>query len=251
MRAPAQAGSQVQSPARVTTDVLILAAFDSRARAPLGRVRRSPGHDRGRAKDRRPHRGHRARRLPPWALRSTSASSSLARSSSSARAARIAAPGSSIGDVVVAGRLRLVDPAAIAGTARFPEPMGVAAETDASLANALAALGRAPMLRRDDARDHGRRRSGGADRARAWGRRSSTSRRTASRRRALPAASRSSPSSASPTSSGSAGRAEWLANHRRAEDGGGGARAPLDPWRRLKRGQPEARSRRGRSGGDA
>lgn len=52
-------------------------------------------------------------------------------------------PGSglAIGDVVVARRLLLVDPAAIAGAAQFPEPMTIAAPVHDALTEAFAALG--------------------------------------------------------------------------------------------------------------
>ncbi|HTB71815.1 MAG TPA: hypothetical protein VK762_01165 [Polyangiaceae bacterium] len=49
--------------------------------------------------------------------------------------------GLAIGDVVVARRLVLVDPAATAGTAQFPEPMTIAAQADGPLGEAFAALG--------------------------------------------------------------------------------------------------------------
>ncbi len=49
--------------------------------------------------------------------------------------------GLAIGDVVVARKLLLVDPAAMAGTAQFPEPMTIAAQADGPLGEAFAALG--------------------------------------------------------------------------------------------------------------
>ncbi len=55
-----------------------------------------------------------------------------------------AGAGLAIGDAIAAARLCLVDPASLAGTAQFPEPMTIAAGTDASLTKAFAALGARP-----------------------------------------------------------------------------------------------------------
>jgi nucleoside phosphorylase len=52
--------------------------------------------------------------------------------------------GLAIGDVVAARRLRLVDPASIAGTAQFPEAMVITAEAHGPMTDALAALGVRP-----------------------------------------------------------------------------------------------------------
>jgi len=52
--------------------------------------------------------------------------------------------GLAVGDVVVARRLLLIDPAAIAGAAQFPEPMTIAAPAHDALAEAFAALGARP-----------------------------------------------------------------------------------------------------------
>jgi nucleoside phosphorylase len=52
-----------------------------------------------------------------------------------------ASAGLAIAEVVVARRLRLVDPVALDGLTEFPEPMQVALDADASLAGGLAADG--------------------------------------------------------------------------------------------------------------
>jgi futalosine hydrolase len=52
-----------------------------------------------------------------------------------------AGAGLAIGDVIVARRLRLVDPASLAGAAQFPEPMAITADADGPLTEAFAALG--------------------------------------------------------------------------------------------------------------
>jgi nucleoside phosphorylase len=46
-----------------------------------------------------------------------------------------------IGDVVVAGRLRLIDPASFDGMTEFPEPMAIAAQADPAMNEAFAASG--------------------------------------------------------------------------------------------------------------
>jgi futalosine hydrolase len=52
--------------------------------------------------------------------------------------------GLDIGDVVAARRMRLVDPSSLAGAAQFPEPMAIASETHDAMTEALAASGVRP-----------------------------------------------------------------------------------------------------------
>ncbi len=219
MRAPAQAGSQVQSPARVTTDVLILAAFTPEL-APLsagfgGRPDTTVG-------------GRRiATRIAGIGLAAASVGSAEHIGELEPRAVVLVGTcgayrgaGLSIGDVVVAGPLRLVDTAAIAGTAQFPEPMGIATETDASLANALAALGARRCcvattlaITVDD--------EAAARIARGVG---AEAEHLEAHGVATACASRGVPFVAVfgvANLVGSTGRAEWLANHRRAEAAAG------------------------------
>jgi nucleoside phosphorylase len=49
-----------------------------------------------------------------------------------------------IGEVISARRVRLVDPAALAGAAQFPEPMSIVADAHTPIVNALAAVGASP-----------------------------------------------------------------------------------------------------------
>jgi nucleoside phosphorylase len=55
-----------------------------------------------------------------------------------------AGAGLAIGDAIAARRLRLADPASIAGDAQFPESMAVETETHRPMTDALAALGARP-----------------------------------------------------------------------------------------------------------
>jgi nucleoside phosphorylase len=128
--------------------------------------------------------------------------------------------GLSIGDLVVAGALRLVDTAAIAGTAQFPEPMGIAAETDPSLAGALCALGARRCcvattlaITIDD--------EAAARIAQGVG---AEAEHLEAQGVAMACASRGVPFVSVfgvANLVGSAGRAEWLANHQRAEEAAG------------------------------
>jgi futalosine hydrolase len=55
-----------------------------------------------------------------------------------------AAAGLSIGDVVAARRVRLVDPSVAAGTSQFPEPMSVLVDTHTGMTRGLEAAGANP-----------------------------------------------------------------------------------------------------------
>jgi nucleoside phosphorylase len=55
-----------------------------------------------------------------------------------------AGKGLAIGDVVVARHLRLVDPASLAGAAQFPEPMAISTESDGAMMHGLVAAGIRP-----------------------------------------------------------------------------------------------------------
>ncbi len=57
-----------------------------------------------------------------------------------------AGSGIAIGQVVVARRVRLVDPSVLGGSAQYPEPMSLVSEADASIAAALARAAAAPMV---------------------------------------------------------------------------------------------------------
>jgi futalosine hydrolase len=52
-----------------------------------------------------------------------------------------AGAGLGVGDVVVARRVRLVDPAVVQGAAQFPDPMSLTCDTDPSLLAGLASAG--------------------------------------------------------------------------------------------------------------
>jgi nucleoside phosphorylase len=128
--------------------------------------------------------------------------------------------GLSIGDVVVARRLCLVDPGALAGTAQFPEPMEMEAEAHAPITEALIALGARPCrvattlaITVDDGAAALIGQGTGADveHLEAQG-------------VAMACASRRVPFAAVlgvANFVGAGGRAEWLANHRRAEAAAG------------------------------
>ena len=216
---PAQPGSRVQSPARVPTDILILAAFAPEL-APLsaafgGRADATVG---GRKI---------VTRIAGIGLPAACVGSAAHLGELEPRAVVLVGTcgahrgaGLSIGDVVVAGPLRLVDAAAIAGTAQFPEPMGVAAETDRSLAGAFAALGARRCcvattlaITVDD--------EAAARIAQAVG---AEAEHLEAHGVATACASRGVPFVAVfgvANLVGSTGRAEWLANHRRAEEAAG------------------------------
>lgn len=55
-----------------------------------------------------------------------------------------ATAGLALGEVVVARRLRLVDPGSLSGAAQFPEPMAIALEPHGPMTDALAAQGARP-----------------------------------------------------------------------------------------------------------
>ncbi len=128
--------------------------------------------------------------------------------------------GLSIGEVVVARHLRLVDPAALAGAAQFPEPMQITAEPYAPLTAAFTALGARPCLVAttlaitvDDAAATRITQAAGAEveHLEAQG-------------VAMACASRRVPFGAVlgvANLVGAGGRAEWLANHRLAETSAG------------------------------
>jgi futalosine hydrolase len=140
VRTPGPAGSRVQSHAHVALDVLILAAFAPEL-APFAVV---VGDSMtaivgGRSV---------AARIAGIGLAAAAVGAATHLAELTPRAAVLvgtcgayAGSGLAIGDAVVARRLLLVDPAAIAGAAQFPEPMTIATQADDALADAFAALG--------------------------------------------------------------------------------------------------------------
>lgn len=139
----APAGSQVQSRAHVASDVLILAAFEPEL-APfsiaLGATMTATlgGFSV-------------AARTVGVGVAAAAAGSARRIGELEPRAVVLvgtcgayAGTGLAIGDVVTAGQLRLVDPASLAGAAQFPEPMTIATEPDGAMTHAFAAAGVRP-----------------------------------------------------------------------------------------------------------